>query len=83
MSIEELKAERDKRITWWRILRQLKGEYETLEDQLQGQFDMYSFDEFVKHNYGVQILYDQQGNILGSYEVTDKNRHLLFQLKYA
>ena len=94
MSIKELQdifiqeqavalKERATRQEWWRILRKLKDEYGDLLDAVQGQFDMDSFDTYVVRNYGVKIMYDKQGNIEGFYEIADKNKHLLFLMRYG
>lgn len=80
---QQLDSERANRIEWWRILRILKDEYGELLDSVKGQFDMDSFDLYVERNYGVKISYNQQGNIEGFYEIVDKNKHLIFLMKYS
>lgn len=86
MSTEEktiILKERATRIEWWRILRVLKDEYGELLDSVKGQFDMDDFDVYVERNHGVKIIYDKQGNITGNYDIADKNKHLIFLMKYG
>ncbi len=80
---EVLKEERAKRIEWWRVLRILKDEYSNILDKVAGQFDMDDFDTYIEVNHGVKIVYDQNGNITGSYEIVDKNKHLILLMRYG
>lgn len=80
---ELLQAERRKRIEWWRVLKILRDEYLGLVDAISGQFDMHTFDQYIDINYGVKLVYDQQGNITGNYDITNKNKHLILLMKYG
>lgn len=80
--MNELKVEYATRIEYWRMLRLLKSEYDSLLDLNNGQFDYDDFDKFVERNCGIKIMY-VDGNIAGHYNVIDKNKHLLTLLKYG
>ena len=68
---------------WWRILKIIRDEYNDVLNALEGQFDVDGFDLFVERNFGVKINYDQSGNITGSYDIVDKNKHLILLMKYG
>ena len=79
---QEIFKERERRNSWWRELKVLREEYITLVDSVAGQFDVDDFDTFLASNFGIKINYDQSGNILSDYQIVDKNKHLIFLMKY-
>ena len=79
-SIAKARASRNE---WWRILKIMRDEYNDVLDALEGQFDVDGFDRFVERNFGVKINYDQNGNITGTYDIVDKNKHLILLMKYS
>lgn len=64
---------RKRRDDYWRILSKIRTENNLSSTEL---------DEFVVENYGIEIQYDKNGDILSYYKVVDEQKYLIFLLKY-
>jgi hypothetical protein len=76
---------------WWAKLRQAKAEYEeSTKDafvqppshEKHGR-DTNGFYYWMQLRYGIRMQFDNSGNILGTFETTDKKKFMLFQIKYG
>lgn len=72
---------RKKRWDYWAVLKQIRKEYMTDLESLDGQFDAFDFEDYIEANYGIKMnLVD--GNITDGYKVMDEKKYLIFLLKY-
>jgi hypothetical protein len=71
-------AERRKTYDFWRTLRKANADYLKLDTMGDG-----TFGEFILYNYGIQLYFDDAGNIKAHFDIVDEQKHLIFVLKYA
>jgi hypothetical protein len=83
--IDEMAKQRDailddrkKTYDFWKTLRKANDDYLSIDVAGDG-----TFKEFMLYNYGIQLFYDENGNIAAHFEITDEHKHLLFVLKYS
>ncbi len=67
---------RRKRDWWWQTVMTLNLEWSLKPDKVG------DFYEWMSDTHGVKMLRDNQGNILGDYDISDEKKHLVFILKY-
>jgi len=82
LNIEETKyaAYIDKRRKYWESLRKIREEYsKTIGNNL---FNANDFEMHVEETYGIRLVY-YEGNIAGTYEILDEQKHLIYLLKFT
>ena len=42
-----------------------------------------TFSSWLVETYGIQVIYDDSGNITDQYDIVDENKHLLFVMKHS
>jgi len=73
---------RKKRWNYWESLKKIRKEYMQDIADLDGQFDAYDFEEYVKENYGFKMnILD--GNITDKFEIVDEKKYIFFILKFG
>jgi hypothetical protein len=76
------------RNAYWIQLRNLKAEYDRLpadEKGIEGSIPMGyggGFYTWTRFKYGIEMLYNEEGNIQGDYNVVDQDLYLIFLIKY-
>jgi hypothetical protein len=70
--------ERTKTYDFWKTLRKANKDYLALDVNGEG-----TFREFLLHNYGIQLYFDDNGNITAHFDIVDEQKHLMFVLTYA
>jgi hypothetical protein len=72
---------RKKRWNYWESLKKIRKEY-MQNNYLDGQFDAYDFEEYVKENYGFKMN-TLDGNITDKFEIVDEKKYIFFILKFG
>lgn len=76
LNINHWKDETDdvrmRREKYWKILHKIRGSLPSGTN----------IGEYLLDTYGIKILSDPYGNILGGYDVVDEAKYLIFLLKY-
>lgn len=82
LNIEETKYAEyiDKRRKYWESLRKIRKEYS--EATGDHQFNANAFELYVEKTYGIRLVY-YEGNIAGTYEIIDEQKHLIYLLKFT
>jgi hypothetical protein len=70
--------DRKKTYNFWKTLRTANKDYLALDLCGDG-----TFGEFILHNYGIQLYFDDGGAIKAHFDIVDEQKHLLFVLKYS
>jgi hypothetical protein len=70
---------------YWRLLRLLKTEYDKqytgyYEPSYTGFAD--SFDKYIQEQYGIKMFIYDDGNIDGTFEITDEGKYAWCLLKH-
>lgn len=68
-----------KREKFWSVLKLIRKEF--MAETKSTSYDSYEFEEYVKEKYGIKLNF-VEGNIGGTYEVVDQQKHLIFLLKF-
>jgi hypothetical protein len=69
---------RAKTYDFWKTLRKANKDYLALDVNGEG-----TFGEFLLHNYGIQLYFDDDGAIKSHFDIVDEHKHLMFVLTYA
>jgi hypothetical protein len=72
------KDERQKTYDFWKTLRKANKDYLALDVNSEG-----TFGEFLLHNYGIKLYFDDDGAIKAHFDIVDEHKHLMFVLTYA
>lgn len=73
---------RKNRWNYWNILKDIRSEYLTNVDALQGQFDTDDFGTYVERNYGLKMdIVD--GRITDKFDIVDEKLYTFFILKWT
>lgn len=85
LNIDHWKDEADevrrKRDWWWKVLAKLRKEYSPIfPAPARGNTE---FNDWLIENYGVSMIHDHAGQILGDYNIVDEKKHLVLLLKFA
>lgn len=81
-SIERRMDTLNGRHSYWLQLRRASSDYyqETgKEKDLSFNGDFYTW---MRIRYGIEMLYNEEGQVLGDYQISDPDLHLLFLLRY-
>ena len=73
---------RKNRWNYWNILKNVREEYITAVDALQGQFDADDFGAYVERNYGLK-MYMVDGTITDKFEIVDEKLYTYFLLRHC
>jgi hypothetical protein len=76
----QLEQERISRNNFWSLLRKLRKEYTTSYNATIEE--VFSFSQYVEENYGIVLKYDNAGNILGDFDITNPSRYTFCLLKH-
>jgi hypothetical protein len=82
LNIEETKYAEyiNKRKKYWETLRKIREEY--TEAKGNQAFEGTEFELFMEEKYGIRLVY-YEGNIAGTYEIIDEQKHLIYLLKFT
>jgi hypothetical protein len=68
-----------KEIMWfWTALKKVREEFDALRDS--DQYD--GFETYLRETYGVQLHFNNEGNIEQRVDIVDEQKYLFFRLKY-
>jgi hypothetical protein len=67
--------------TWWPRLFKAREEYFGASDLNTATIE--TFQDWLETEYGVRLVLDESGAITDEYTVTDEQKFLIFELKYA
>jgi hypothetical protein len=70
--------DRIKKYDFWKALKKANDDYLSIDIYGDG-----TFSEFVLYNYGIQLHFNSDGQIIANVDVVDEQKHLLFVLKYT
>jgi len=76
------------RNAYWKQLQKASEEFDALPKEQQGIYTNNSreygggFYNWMQFNYGIEMLYNEEGQILGDYNVVDRDLYLIFLIKY-
>jgi hypothetical protein len=82
LNIEETKYADyiNKRKKYWETLRKIREEYS--EAKGNQRFEGTEFELFMEETYGIRLVY-YEGNIAGTYDIVDEQKHLIYLLKFT
>lgn len=72
---------RKNRWNYWSLLKLARKEYMDTVLALNGQFDAYDFEDYLKENYGLKLNL-VNGNITDTYQIVDETKYTFFLLKF-
>ena len=67
--------------TWWPRLFKAREEFDEIGDLNTATIE--TFNDWLETEYGVRIVLDSVGDITDEYTVTDEQKFLIFELKFA
>jgi len=68
-----------KEIMWfWSALKKTREEYDATRDSNKAD----GFVEYMRDTYGVQLYFNNEGNIEQKFDIVDEQKYLFFRLKY-
>jgi hypothetical protein len=70
--------DRTRTYDFWKTLRKANTDYLALD--VAGDS---TFGEFMLHEYGIQLYFDEDGQILSKFDIVDEKTYLFFVLKYS
>jgi hypothetical protein len=67
--------------TWWPRLFKAREEFDRISDLNTTTIE--TFDAWLEKEYGVCLVLDNVGDITDEYTITDEQKFLFFELKFA
>jgi hypothetical protein len=67
--------------TWWPRMFKAREEFDRIMDLNTATIE--TFNDWLEIEYGVRIVLDRVGDITDEYTITDEQKFLIFELKFA
>lgn len=76
--LNEQMEHREQTYNFWRCLKRANEDYLELDPTGEG-----TFREFMEANYGIKIYHDNNGQMLGTFDIVNESLYTFFKLKYT